>query len=175
MDGHGGLDIENHTILEIACIITDCNLNIISEEFEIVINHPDVVLENMNEWSKIHHAQSGLTHDCKCSNITLKEAEQMLLNFLKKYIPKGICPLAGNTIYMDRLFLIKHMPLVHDYLHYRIIDVSSLKELVRRWNSLVYENAPKKQLNHRSLSDVKESIQELKYYKEHFFKSSNQC
>lgn len=143
--------------------------------------------------------QSGLIQESKYSKITLKDAEEMLLNFLKKYIPPQTCPLAGNTIYMDRLFLLKFMPLVNDYLHYRIIDVSTIKELVRylhlyclylyifqymkcmylflkfyfrRWNLNKSECIPKKCLHHRALPDIKESIEELKYYKKNIFMSS---
>ncbi|PBC33377.1 probable oligoribonuclease isoform X1 [Apis cerana] len=167
-----GLQIETDTILEIACLITDEDLNIVSEEFNIVINQPDLVLEHMNEWCMNFHTKSGLIQESKYSKITLKDAEEMLLNFLKKYIPSQTCPLAGNTIYMDRLFLLKYMPLVNDYLHYRIIDVSTIKELVRRWNSNQSECTPKKFLHHRALPDIKESIEELKYYKKNIFMSS---
>ncbi|CAK9799728.1 Probable oligoribonuclease [Anthophora plagiata] len=159
-----GLDIEKDTILEVACIITDKNLNVVSEEFSVVINHSDEILENMAEWSRDNHLKTGLTQKCKSSKIRLKEAEEMLLNYLKKYIPENTCPLAGNTIYVDRVFLHKHMPLVNNYLHYRIIDVSTIKELTRRWYPTIYENSPTKQFRHRALQDIKESIQELKYY-----------
>ncbi|XP_043529030.1 probable oligoribonuclease isoform X2 [Frieseomelitta varia] len=166
-----GLDIEKDTILEIACLITDKDLNIVSEEFSLVINQPDVILENMNKWCINHHAKTGLTIESRCSKINLKDAEQMLLNFLKKYISNQTCPLAGNTIYMDRLFLLKLMPLVNDYLQYRIIDVSSIKELAR-WHPTIYKNTPRKNCEHRALSDIKESINELKYYRNNLFISS---
>ncbi|XP_071862341.1 probable oligoribonuclease [Bombus fervidus] len=164
-----GLDIEKDTILEVACLITDKDLNIISEEFNVVINQPDVVLENMGEWCTNWHTKTGLIAESKCSKLSLKDVEQMLLNLLKKYIPSKSCPLAGNTVYMDRLFLLKFMPLVNDYLHYRIIDCSAIKELVRRWHPTIYKNMPKKKLCHRALSDIKESINELKYYKTNIF------
>ncbi|XP_076245551.1 putative oligoribonuclease [Calliopsis andreniformis] len=166
-----GLDIEKDTILEVACIITDSNLKIKSEEFNVVINQPDSVLRNMNSWCTVHHAKTGLIHESQSSKISLKEAEKMLLNFLKESVPQGTCPLAGNTIYMDRLFLLKHMPSVNDYLHYRNIDVSSIKELAKRWNRTVFESSAEKTLQHRALSDIKESIQELKHYKDNIFMS----
>ena len=164
-----GLDIERDTILEIACLITDKDLNIKSEEFNVVINQPDSILGSMNEWNTTHHTETGLIYESQSSKIDVKKAEEMLLNFLKKYVPEGCCPLAGNTVYVDRLFLLKWMPLVNSHNSYRIIDVSSVKELVRRWNPRIYENVPEKQLVHRALPDIKESIQELKYYKENVF------
>ncbi|XP_020293351.1 probable oligoribonuclease isoform X2 [Pseudomyrmex gracilis] len=164
-----GLDIETDHILEIACVVTDKTLKIISEELHIVLHQSDTVLNNMNEWCKRHHHTSGLTSDSRSSRTSLKDAEQSVLAFLQKYIPSNACPLAGNSVYMDRLFLYKYMPLVNDYLHYRIIDVSSIKELVRRWNPNVYKNAPRKVLCHRALDDVKESIKELAYYQKHIF------
>ncbi|CAL7946527.1 unnamed protein product [Xylocopa violacea] len=164
-----GLDIEKDTILEIACVITDQNLKMVGKEFNTVINQPDAILKNMNEWNTNSHNKSGLVQESRSSKISLKDAEQLLLSFLKQYISKNVCPLSGNTVYMDRIFLIKHMPLVNDYLHYRIIDVSSIKELVRRWNPQVYANQPKKQLCHRALADIRESIEELRYYKENIF------
>ncbi|XP_076751987.1 putative oligoribonuclease, partial [Xylocopa sonorina] len=164
-----GIDIEKDTILEVACVITDQNLKIVSEEFNVVINQPDEILANMNEWNTNTHNESGLVQESRSSKISLKKAEQLLLTFLKAYIPKNTCPLSGNTIYMDRLFLIKHMPLINHYLHYRIIDVSSVKELVRRWYPQVYANMQNKQLCHRALPDIRESIEELRYYKENIF------
>ncbi|XP_017888210.1 oligoribonuclease, mitochondrial-like isoform X2 [Ceratina calcarata] len=169
MDRYGRLNIEKDTILEIACLISDQNLNIVSEEFNVVIKQSDTILNNMDDWNTIHHTKTGLIQASKASKISLRNAEQMLLSFLQKYIPKNSCPLAGNTIYMDRLFILKHMSLVNDYLHYRIIDVSTVQELVRRWNPTDYKFRPQKQYNHRALDDIKESIQELKYYKNTIF------
>ncbi|XP_017754144.1 PREDICTED: probable oligoribonuclease [Eufriesea mexicana] len=162
-----GLNIETDTILEIACLITNKDLDIVSEPFNVVIHHPAVVLENMNEWCTYNLPKCGLVQESKDSKISLKDAEQMLLDFLNKHIPSKVCPLAGNTIYMDRLFLIKLMPSVNDYLHYRIIDVSSIKELVRRWYGKQFKKDTK--LQHRALPDIKNSIKELKYYKKNVF------
>ncbi|XP_034173421.1 putative oligoribonuclease isoform X1 [Osmia lignaria lignaria] len=164
-----GLDIEKDTIIEIACIITDKDLNIATKEFNVVIHQPDTVLETMDQWCTKHHTQTGLIKESKSSQVSLKEAEQMLFNFLSNHVPKGVCPLAGNTVYIDRIFLRKLMPLVNNYLHYRIIDVSSVKELARRWNPVTYMNSPRKKLCHRAKMDIKESIQELQYYKDKLF------
>lgn len=161
-----GLDIETCKIIEVACIVTDENLKVISPNFEVVIHQPEHVLRNMSAWCIEHHSKSGLIDESLSSQISLEQAEQMLLNFLKQYVPEKTCPLAGNTIYMDRMFLHKHMPLVDAYLHYRIIDVSSFKEIVRRWRTSVYERLPKKKLCHRALEDIKESIAELLHYKQ---------
>ncbi|XP_032680035.1 probable oligoribonuclease [Odontomachus brunneus] len=165
-----GLDIEKDHILEIACVVTDKSLQIISEELNIVIHQPDIILKNMNKWCMKNHKISGLVDDCRSSKISLQEAEKSVLHFLEKYVSKRTCPLAGNTVYMDRLFLWKYMPLVNEYLHYRIIDVSSLKELHRRWNPEVYTTVPTKMLKHRALDDIKESINELAHYKKHTFR-----
>ncbi|XP_003708000.1 putative oligoribonuclease [Megachile rotundata] len=170
-----GLDIEKDTIIEVACVITDKDLKIMSKEFSVVINQPDTVLDAMNDWCTKHHTKSGLIKESRSSPISLKAAEQLLLNFLSSYVPKGSCPLAGNTIYQDRIFLFKLMPLVNDYLHYRIIDVSSVKELARRWNPTIYTNSPRKKFCHRALMDIKESIQELQYYKDKLFIPDPSC
>ncbi|XP_071575025.1 oligoribonuclease-like isoform X2 [Temnothorax nylanderi] len=167
-----GLEVDKHHILEIACIVTDKKLKIVSEELNIVIHQPDTILENMNEWCKENHTKTGLIENSRSSTVSLEEAEKTVLDLLKKYIPQGSCPLAGNSVYIDRLFLHKYMPLVNNYLHYRIIDVSTIKEIARRWNPNVYNSAPKKKLNHRALDDIKESINELRHYKNHFFKMS---
>ncbi|XP_011640860.1 probable oligoribonuclease isoform X1 [Pogonomyrmex barbatus] len=164
-----GLEVDKDHILEIACIVTDEKLNIISEELNIVIHQSDIILENMNAWCKENHKKTGLIEKSRSSTITIEEAENIVLNFLKKYTEKDSCPLAGNTVYMDRLFLYKYMPSVNNYLHYRIIDVSTVKELVKRWNPDVYKSIPRKRLRHRALDDIRESIDELKYYKRHIF------
>lgn len=105
------------------------------------------------------------------SNITIEEAETMLLNFVKKYVTESYSPLAGNSIYMDRMFLKKFMPTLNNFLHYRIIDVSTIKEVCRRWNPVIYKQLPKKEYSHRALQDIKESVEELRFYKNNFFKS----
>ncbi|KAL2722731.1 hypothetical protein V1478_009594 [Vespula squamosa] len=168
-----GLNIETCHILEISCLITDSDLKIINSPLNIVINQPDSILDNMNDWCKEHHKKTKLIEDVRNSKISLKDAEQTILKFLENYIPRGKCPLAGNSVYMDRLFLNKYMPLVNDYLHYRIIDVSSIKELARRWNPQIYNSIPPKTCKHRASSDIIESIQELVYYKNHIFISEN--
>ncbi|KAI4487644.1 hypothetical protein M0802_011957 [Mischocyttarus mexicanus] len=168
-----GLDVETCHILEITCLITNSNLKIISDQLNIVVNQPDSILNTMNNWCKEHHSKSKLIDEVRNSKISLKDAEKTVLEFLKSYVPKGKCPLAGNSVYMDRLFLIKYMPLIHDYLHYRIIDVSSIKELARRWNSQIYNSASPKMLNHRATSDILESIKELDYYKNCIFTPKN--
>ncbi|GAB1864415.1 Oligoribonuclease, mitochondrial [Camponotus japonicus] len=164
-----GLDVEKDHILEIACIITDKTLKIISTELNIIIHQSNIILDNMNAWCKKQHKKTGLTENSRLSTISLKDAEKMVLNFLQEYIHPGVCPLAGNTVYMDRFFLYKYMPLVNNYLHYRIIDVSTIKEIVRRWNPNIYKSIPQKELKHRALDDIKESIKELTYYQKHIF------
>jgi len=128
-----GLNIEKDHILEMACLITDKHLNLVAEGPELVINQSDSVLDGMDDWCKNTHGRSGLNDAVKNSKITLEEAEQKMLEFLQKYIPKNSCPLAGNSVYMDRMFLNKYMKKFNDYLHYRIIDVSTVKELNLRW------------------------------------------
>lgn len=116
------------------------------------------------------HCQSGLTEASRSSTTQLEQAEQTLLDFLSSHVTVKTSPLAGNSVHMDRIFLLKYMPRIHDYLHYRIIDVSTIKELCRRWNNPVYKTAPEKLFCHRALADIHESVAELKFYKHHFFK-----
>ncbi|KAJ0183142.1 hypothetical protein K1T71_001118 [Dendrolimus kikuchii] len=165
-----GLDVEKDQILEIACLITDKDLNIIAHGPDIVINQPVSILNNMNPWSMSQHGESGLTEASRKSKISLMEAEKYVLDFVKTHVPEKKCPISGNSVYMDRLFLRKYMPTLNDYLHYRIIDVSTIKELARRWFQKEYSNIPQKKFTHRSMDDILESIAELKYYKEHIFK-----
>lgn len=166
-----GLDVSRDRILELSCIITDKDLNIVAEGPNIEVYQPDEVLNNMNDWCMKHHAETKLIDKCRSSNISEEMAQDILVQFLEMHIPKGKCPLAGNSIYMDRLFLNRYMPKVDNYLHYRIIDVSTVKELCRRWNPSVAAGAPKKRLVHRSEDDIRESIIEMKYYKKFFFKN----
>ncbi|XP_068156446.1 probable oligoribonuclease [Drosophila tropicalis] len=165
-----GLDIEKDKILEVSCLITDKHLNIQSKGLAFAINHPQEVYDQMNEWCIKHHNESGLVDSCKKSTVTAEAAEDLVLTYLKQNIPEKECVLAGNSVYMDRLFINKYMPTVNEYLHYRIVDVSTIKELARRWHPHILEKAPKKTFAHRSLDDIKESIAELKFYKEHLFK-----
>ncbi|XP_037728743.1 probable oligoribonuclease [Drosophila subpulchrella] len=165
-----GLDIEKDKILEVSCIITDKDLNIKSEGPSFAINHPQEVYDTMNEWCMKHHYESGLIDRCKSSDVKPEQASDLLLSYLEKNIPKRACPLGGNSVYMDRLFINRFMPLVDEYLHYRIVDVSTIKELARRWCPEVAKAAPKKIFAHRSRDDILESISELKYYKANFFK-----
>ncbi|KAF0750050.1 putative oligoribonuclease isoform X1, partial [Aphis craccivora] len=160
-----GLDYDHHTLIEAAIIITDKNLNVLAESPNIIIHQSDEVLENMEDWPKKQHALSGLTENVRKSNISIEEADQMLYEFIKPFTPKGVCPLAGNSIYMDRTFIRKYMPKLESHLSYRLIDVSSLKELFKRWKPELANEAPKKSLQHRALDDIKESVQELKFYK----------
>lgn len=152
-------------------IVTDENLNPISEDFCEVIHQNDETLESMNDWCKEN--LKDLAENSRNSTVTENKAEELMLTFLAKYVNPKSTPLAGSTIYMDRLFLKRYFPRVDDHLHYRIVDVSSIKELCRRWNPSVLQNAPKKKMLHRALDDIKESIEELKYYKENFFKTEN--
>ncbi|CAG8455042.1 10177_t:CDS:2 [Dentiscutata heterogama] len=175
-----GLDVESDHIIEIAVLITDGKLNILAEGPVLVINQSQETMDKMNDWCKQHHGdvssiyiliqQSGLTAKVLSSTITTSDASAQILEFLKKHIPKkGISPLAGNSVYADKMFLKKEMPEMVDWLHYRIIDVSSIKELCRRWYPSIFETVPKKNSNHRALEDIKESIDELKFYKKHIF------
>jgi oligoribonuclease len=162
-----GLDPEKHFILEIASIVTDNRLEIVAEGPNIAINYPEETLENMEEWSRHHHKESGLLDRAKASTYDCQSAEKKTLEFLSMHCKKGESPLCGNSVWQDRRFLIKHMPSLEEFLHYRNIDVSTIKELVRRW----YASLPpyQKQKPHLALSDIKESINELKYYRQKVF------
>ncbi|CAH1636604.1 unnamed protein product [Spodoptera littoralis] len=168
-----GLNVEKDHILEIACVVTDDDLNIVAKGPNIVINQPDSILNEMNDWCIAQHGESGLTEASRQSKITLKDAEQQVLDFVKSHAPEKKCPLGGNSVYMDRLFLRKYMPVLDNYLHYRIIDVSSIKELAKRWYQKEYSLMPMKKFKHRSIDDILESIEELKYFKRHIFKATD--
>jgi oligoribonuclease len=162
-----GLDPEKEVILEIAAIVTDSMLEVLAEGPNIAIHHPDTVLETMEAWSKSQHGASGLLDRVKASSYDCQKAEREILTFLSKHCKKKGSPLCGNSIWQDRRFLIKHMPRLEEFFHYRNIDVSSIKELVKRW----YPSLPpyEKEKTHLALSDIRESIQELKYYREKVF------
>ena len=159
-----GLDPEQAVIVEIATVITDGDLNIVAEGPELAINHPACVLENMDPWSREHHEESGLLKRIMDSEIDTPKAEKATLDFLKLHCIEGESPLAGNSVGQDRRFMYKYMPELESFLHHRIVDVSSFKEMARRWYPELahYE----KEHAHTALSDIRESINELKYYRE---------
>ncbi|RZF40517.1 hypothetical protein LSTR_LSTR000396 [Laodelphax striatellus] len=166
-----GLDLSVHRIIEVACIITDGELNVIAEFPSLVINESDEVLARMDAWCVENHGRSGLTDEVRKSKITLEEAETRLYSFISQHIPSGKCALAGNSVYPDRFFLKKFMPSIDSHLHYRIVDVSAVKELCRRWYPATYETMLKnKKLAHRALDDIICSIDELKYYRSTVFR-----
>lgn len=163
-----GLDPDQNTILEIACIITDASLSIINKSENIIIKQSAYILESMDEWNQKHHKNSGLYEESLKSDIDLSTAESLLLRFISSLVPPGISPMCGNSIAQDRAFLKKYMPKLENYFHYRNIDVSTVKELAKRWRPDLMELFIKKN-THRALDDIEESIQELVFYKENFF------
>ena len=166
-----GLDVEKDQILQIACIISDGSLENIVQGEEFTINHPEEILEEMNDWCKINHGKSGLTAAVRSSQLTLAEAEARTLEFIQRHVPEpGAAQIAGNSVHMDVAFMRRHMPRIIDYLHYRLVDVSSIGEVCRRWYPRVYGRAPKKTAKHTAMSDIRESIDQLKYYKRTIFK-----
>ncbi len=163
-----GLEPSIEVIIEIATIITDSNLNIIEEGPVMVIHQDDDILSRMDEWNQKTHHASGLIQKVKDSKMTIEEAEQITIEFIKKYVPPKTSPLCGNSVGQDRRFLYKFMPNLSDYLHYRNIDVTSIKEVVRRWYPSG-RKMPKKSDEHKALIDIQESIEELIFYRDHFF------
>lgn len=162
-----GLDPEKNHILEIATIVTDKDLNIIAEGPAFAIYQSELVLAEMDAWCQKQHGRSGLTSRVKESNVTEKYAEKYTLKFLSQYIAPTKSPMCGNTVSQDRRFLIKYMPKLAAYFHYRHIDVSTLKELARRWAPQIAAEFTKES-KHLALDDIKDSISELQYYREHF-------
>jgi oligoribonuclease len=164
-----GLDTQRDHILEIATIITDGALNIIAEGPNLAIHQPDAVLEKMDEWNTKQHTKSGLVKRVKESQMTTQEAEKQTLDFLKQYLPANTSPMCGNTICQDRRFLARLMPTLEAYFHYRHLDVSTVKELARIWAPQIYQGLNKTS-QHLALEDIKESIEELRHYRDQFFK-----
>ncbi|KAI8359187.1 ribonuclease H-like domain-containing protein [Blakeslea trispora] len=163
-----GLDIKKDHLIEIAVLITDSELNIVAKGPELIIHQSKEVMDNMNDWCIEHHGKSGLTKQVLESKLSVKEAEEKVYDFLKEHVPKGAAPLAGNSVHEDKRFLLKEMPKVVDHLHYRIVDVSTIKELAKRWYPEVASGVVKK-AGHRALDDIVESIEELRYYRKHVF------
>ena len=162
-----GLDPDKDAIIEVAIVVTDSDLNILGEGPVLAIHQPDSVLDGMDAWNTGTHGRSGLTSRVRASRITEADAEDMLIDFLKRYVPKGKSPMCGNSICQDRRFMARTMPRLEAYFHYRNLDVSTLKELCRRWRPETATNF-KKQQKHTALADIRESIEELRYYRQHF-------
>jgi oligoribonuclease len=166
-----GLDPKKHRIIEIASIITDLDLNIIAEGPDLVIHAPDNILARMNDFVNEMHRSSGLIEEVKNSKISIEDAEKQTLEFIEKHLgTKYLPPLCGNSIGTDRRFLDAQMNKLEQRLHYRVVDVTSIKELVKRWNPEINAIVPPKKENHRALGDIIESIEELKFYRKHLFK-----
>ena len=166
-----GLDPEKERLIEIAVIVTGPHLTPRIEGPVLAIHQSDELLDQMDNWNKGTHGRSGLIDKVKASEVSEQDAEAQILAFLAQYVPKGVSPLCGNTISQDRRFLVKYMPKLEAFLHYRNVDVSTFKELAKRWQPDVY-NAFKKRQSHTALADVHESIDELEHYRLHFLKAS---
>jgi oligoribonuclease len=163
-----GLDPEKCVILEIACVVTDGDLVEQGEGVDLVVSQPDAALDAMDDWCTRHHGQSGLTAAVKSSTITLREAELRTLEYLRRFSNKGQSPLCGSSVSHDRRFIDKYMPDLSAWLHYRTVDVSTVKELVKRWYTGV--TLPSKKNTHRALDDIRESIEELRFYRSQAFR-----
>jgi oligoribonuclease len=165
-----GLDLGRDALIEVAVLVTDADLNILGDGVDVVIHAPDSALDGMLDVVRDMHAKSGLTDEVRKSTVTLHEAEDMITGYVLEYAPApGTAPLCGNSIATDRGFLARDMPRFDGHLHYRMIDVSSIKELSRRWYPRTYYGQPQKGLAHRALADIKESIRELDYYRRTVF------
>ncbi len=164
-----GLDLVRDALVEVAVLVTDSELNVLGAGIDVVVRPPEAALEQMDEVVRTMHTTSGLL-DALAGGVSLREAEDAVLNYVREHVPDPRkAPLAGNSVATDRGFLARDMPELENHLHYRIVDVSSIKELARRWYPRVYFNSPKKTGGHRALADIRESIQELKYYREALF------
>lgn len=187
-----GLDHYRDKILEVACIVTNKDLVPMDAGVSYVVKQPETVLSSMNPWCIDHHGkvsivkvkrlliqsskvskvnpfQTGLTDACRNATMSISDVERELLTYLSGFVQPKENAMAGNSVYMDRLFMRNEMQTLDDFLHYRLVDVSTIKELCRRWQPKIYANAPKKRLNHRALADIQDSIEELKYYQKHVF------
>ncbi|GGO86049.1 oligoribonuclease [Marinobacterium nitratireducens] len=164
-----GLDPDRDLIIEIATIVTDAQLNIIEEGPSLAVHQADAALDGMDEWCTRQHGQSGLTQRVRESRIDDREAERRTLEFLARHVDKGASPMCGNSICQDRRFLYRYMPELEAYFHYRNLDVSTLKELARRWKPELLSGFRKKG-SHLALDDIRDSIDELRHYREHFMK-----
>ena len=165
-----GLNTDSDRIIEVATIITDAQLNIVAEGPVLVVHQPTSILDGMDDWNTRTHGSTGLTERVKASTFSELDVERITLEFLQKHVAKNKSPMCGNSICQDRRFLARHMPDLEAWFHYRNLDVSSIKELVLRWRPELLNGYVKKN-THKAIDDVRESIEELKYYREHFFKA----
>lgn len=164
-----GLNPDTDKIIEVAMIITDKNLNVLAQSEVYAIHQSDDVLNSMDAWNTATHGRTGLTERVRASTYREADAEAALLDFMRQWLPEKTTPMCGNTIHQDRRFMARHMPELEAYFHYRNLDVSTLKELARRWHPAVYKGVVKKG-SHKALDDILESIEELRYYREHFIR-----
>jgi oligoribonuclease len=161
-----GLDLGSDRLIEIAALVTDADLNVLGDGVDVVIHTDDAALNGMVDVVARMHRSSGLTEEVRASTIDVATAEELVLDYIREFVPQAMtAPLAGNSIATDRGFLARDMPTLDNYLHYRMIDVSSIKELCRRWYPKIYYGQPEKGLAHRALADIQESIRELRYYR----------
>ena len=164
-----GLNPETDRVLEVAIVVTDSQLNTVAESPALVVHQPDAVLDAMDNWNKSTHKKSGLIDRVKASTLSEADVENRMVEFLAKYVPSGASPICGNSVHQDRRFLVKYMPKLDAYFHYRLIDVSTLKELARRWKPDVIGGMVKHGKN-EALADIHESIEELRYYRAQIMK-----
>ncbi len=164
-----GLNSDSDRIIEVALVITDSQLNVVSEAPALVVYQADAVLDGMDNWNKSTHSKSGLIGKVKASKLTEAEVEASMIAFLQQHVPSGVSPMCGNSICQDRRFLARSMPQLEAYFHYRNLDVSTLKELVKRWKPEILAGLTK-QGKHEAMADIYDSIAEMKYYREHFIK-----
>ena len=164
-----GLDPDTDKVLEIAIVVTDTNLNTVAEAPVLVVHQGDAVLDAMDSWNKAAHAKSGLIERVGASSLSEADVENCMVEFLQQHVPSGVSPMCGNSVHQDRRFMARHLPRLEAFFHYRNLDVSTLKELVKRWRPELAAGFIKHG-KHEALADIYESIDELKYYREHFLK-----
>lgn len=162
-----GLNPDTDRIIEVALVVTDSQLNTIAEGPVLVVHQPNEVLDGMDKWNKSTHSKSGLIDKIKASRFNEAEVEARMIEFLKLHVPSGVSPMCGNSICQDRRFMVRSMPQLETYFHYRNLDVSTLKELVKRWKPEIASGLTKES-KHEALADIYDSINELKYYRQHF-------
>ena len=162
-----GLNPDTDRIIEVALVITDSQLNMVAEGPVLVVHQPNEILDGMDKWNQSTHAKSGLIDKVKASTLTEAEGETQMIEFLKLHLPSGISPMCGNSICQDRRFMVRSMPQLEAYFHYRNLDVSTLKELAKRWKPEIAANFSKDS-KHEALADIYDSINELKHYRQHF-------